>query len=144
MRLPSLVALIAPVALLLTACGEPDEGGAFNNIPDEETEEGEASTSMTAGPDMMDGSSSSSTTGSTSDSSTTGGTTDMTTTGGTTTGSSGNCGNGTVDMGEQCDGGNLNGFSCVDLGFSGGTLACDPVTCTYDSSNCTTSVPTTG
>jgi hypothetical protein len=48
------------------------------------------------------------------------------------------CGNGIVDPGEQCDGGNLNGFSCVDLGYSGGTLGCDPVTCTYDASSCST------
>jgi hypothetical protein len=48
------------------------------------------------------------------------------------------CGNGVVDDGEQCDGGNLGGFTCVDLGYSGGTLACDPVTCTYDASACVT------
>ncbi|MFO7566504.1 MAG: hypothetical protein R6X02_27930 [Enhygromyxa sp.] len=46
------------------------------------------------------------------------------------------CGNGVVDPGEQCDGGNLNGWSCTDLGYAGGTLACDPVTCTYDASGC--------
>lgn len=48
------------------------------------------------------------------------------------------CGNGAIDDGEQCDGGNLGGFTCVDLGYSGGTLACDPVTCTYDASACVT------
>jgi hypothetical protein len=48
------------------------------------------------------------------------------------------CGNGAIDDGEQCDGGNLGGFTCVDLGYSGGTLGCDPVTCTYDASGCTT------
>jgi hypothetical protein len=48
------------------------------------------------------------------------------------------CGNGVIDDGEQCDGGNLGGFTCVDLGYSGGTLACDPVTCTYDASACMT------
>ena len=46
------------------------------------------------------------------------------------------CGNGLVDDGEQCDGGNLGGYSCTDLGYSGGTLGCDPVTCTYDASGC--------
>jgi hypothetical protein len=46
------------------------------------------------------------------------------------------CGNGLVDDGEQCDGGNLGGYSCTDLGYSGGTLACDPITCTYDASGC--------
>jgi hypothetical protein len=44
------------------------------------------------------------------------------------------CGNGVIDDGEQCDGGNLGGFTCVDLGYSGGSLGCDPVTCTYDAS----------
>jgi hypothetical protein len=48
------------------------------------------------------------------------------------------CGNGSIDDGEQCDVNNLGGFSCVDLGYSGGTLGCDPVTCTYDASACTT------
>lgn len=48
------------------------------------------------------------------------------------------CGNGVIDDGEQCDGGNLGGFTCVDLGYSAGSLACDPVTCTYDASACTT------
>ncbi len=56
----------------------------------------------------------------------------------------GGCGNGVVDDGEQCDGGNLNGFSCTDLGYSGGTLACDPVTCTYDASGCMNDGGTTG
>jgi hypothetical protein len=48
------------------------------------------------------------------------------------------CGNGIIDDGEQCDGGNLGGFSCTDLGYTGGTLACDPITCTYDASGCVT------
>ena len=47
------------------------------------------------------------------------------------------CNNGTVDANEQCDGGNLNGFTCESLGNTGGTLACDPVTCTFDTSLCT-------
>lgn len=47
------------------------------------------------------------------------------------------CGNGTVELGEQCDGADLNGIGCVELGYSGGTLGCDPVTCTYDASGCT-------
>jgi hypothetical protein len=55
----------------------------------------------------------------------------------TTTGDDPTCGDGNIDTGEQCDGGNLGGFSCADLGYSGGTLACDPVTCTFDASGCT-------
>lgn len=35
------------------------------------------------------------------------------------------CGNGTVDANEECDGVNLNGQTCVSVGFpDGGTLAC--------------------
>ncbi|WP_106390619.1 hypothetical protein [Enhygromyxa salina] len=48
------------------------------------------------------------------------------------------CGNGLIDDGEQCDGGNLGGFTCMDLGYSGGTLGCDPITCTYDAAACVT------
>lgn len=47
------------------------------------------------------------------------------------------CGNGSIDPGEQCDGVNLGGSSCVDHGFDGGVLACDPVVCVYDTSGCT-------
>lgn len=47
------------------------------------------------------------------------------------------CGNGIVDEGEQCDGLDLNGFDCGSLGYVGGDLHCDPVTCTYDTSWCT-------
>lgn len=46
------------------------------------------------------------------------------------------CGNDQVDAGEQCDGTNLNGRTCVSLGFSGGTLSCAP-SCTLDTSACT-------
>jgi hypothetical protein len=55
--------------------------------------------------------------------------------GGNTTDGAG-CGNGKIDATEQCDGGNLNGFDCVSLGNAGGTLLCDPVTCTFDTSMC--------
>ncbi|MBI3178840.1 MAG: hypothetical protein HYZ27_04225, partial [Deltaproteobacteria bacterium] len=34
------------------------------------------------------------------------------------------CGDGAIDPGEECDGGNLGGATCVGLGFSGGTLSC--------------------
>ena len=48
----------------------------------------------------------------------------------------GGCGDGMVSPGEQCDGADLQGFDCQSLGLSGGTLACDPVTCTFDTSMC--------
>ncbi len=47
------------------------------------------------------------------------------------------CGNGTIDPGEDCDGEDLGGATCQDLGFDGGQLACSPNTCTYDTSGCT-------
>jgi hypothetical protein len=50
----------------------------------------------------------------------------------------GMCGDAAIQIGEQCDGTELNGFTCVDLGYSSGDLACDPVTCTYDASGCMT------
>jgi hypothetical protein len=46
------------------------------------------------------------------------------------------CGNGAIDPGEQCDGADLQGFDCVSLGLGGGVLACDPITCTFDTSMC--------
>ncbi len=64
-------------------------------------------------------------------------TTGETTTGvGTTTGNPGGCGDGAINGNEQCDGANLNGFTCEALGNMGGTLQCDPVTCTFDTQLC--------
>ena len=45
------------------------------------------------------------------------------------------CGNGAIDSGEQCDGGNLNGKSCSTQGYSAGTLACNS-NCTFNTSSC--------
>src|SRR3989442_69805 len=54
-----------------------------------------------------------------------------------TPGTTASCGNGTVDSGEQCDGGNLNGADCASQIGTGatGTLACTN-TCTFDTSGC--------
>ena len=52
------------------------------------------------------------------------------------TGNAGNCGNGVIDAGEQCDGADLQGFDCQSLGLNSGTLACDPMMCTFDTSMC--------
>ena len=52
------------------------------------------------------------------------------------------CGNGVVETGEQCDGGDLGGATCTSLGFTGGTLACGG-SCQYDTSGCTTGGCTT-
>lgn len=45
------------------------------------------------------------------------------------------CGNGTIDSGERCDGDDLRGFGCWDLGSPGGSLACSE-TCNFDVSAC--------
>jgi len=51
------------------------------------------------------------------------------------------CGNGRIDDGEDCDGAQLDGVTCVNLGFTGGTLGCDPVMCTFETSLCTRPPP---
>ncbi|HWB76489.1 MAG TPA: hypothetical protein VG755_16090 [Nannocystaceae bacterium] len=45
------------------------------------------------------------------------------------------CGNGSIDGSEQCDGEDLNGSDCTDVGFDAGTLACN-AGCVYDTFNC--------
>jgi len=46
------------------------------------------------------------------------------------------CGNNIVETGEQCDGTNLSGQTCVGLGYTRGTLSCT-ASCTFDTSACT-------
>ncbi len=45
------------------------------------------------------------------------------------------CGNNVIDVLEDCEGSNLNGKSCKDLGFSSGELSCNSG-CSYDYSKC--------
>lgn len=45
------------------------------------------------------------------------------------------CGNGAVDIGEQCDSSNFGGGNCVSLGFNGGSLGCS-ASCQYVTSSC--------
>jgi len=52
------------------------------------------------------------------------------------------CGNGIIETGEDCDGGNLGGATCQSLGFTGGTLSCN-ASCQFDTSACTTGSCTT-
>jgi len=55
----------------------------------------------------------------------------------TTDGGNPGCGDGMITSPEQCDGSDLDGYTCETLGYTGGgQLACDPVTCTLDTSNC--------
>lgn len=60
------------------------------------------------------------------------------TSGDPTTGGTGNagCGDGVVSPGEQCDGADLQGLDCTSLGLGTGTLGCDPMMCTFDTSMC--------
>ncbi len=48
-----------------------------------------------------------------------------------------NCGDGSVDAGEECDGTDLGGASCttIGMGFGSGTLACG-AGCRYDTTGC--------
>lgn len=47
------------------------------------------------------------------------------------------CGDGVTAVAtEECDGDDLNGQSCTDLGFSGGNLSC-AVSCAFDLNGCT-------
>ena len=48
------------------------------------------------------------------------------------------CGNRVIESpSEACDGVNLNGATCFSLGYQGGgTLLCNPTTCTYDTIMC--------
>lgn len=46
------------------------------------------------------------------------------------------CGNNVIDPGEECDGTNLNGETCIGNGFDGGIISCTPV-CKLDKSLCT-------
>lgn len=45
------------------------------------------------------------------------------------------CGDGTVELGEDCDAGNVNGETCSTQGFFDGTLVCSPG-CDFDTSAC--------
>lgn len=48
------------------------------------------------------------------------------------------CGDDVVSAGEACEPGDLQGESCVSLGFTGGTLACAADCLSFDTSACTT------
>lgn len=52
------------------------------------------------------------------------------------------CGDGAVNNGEECDGTNLGGNTCVSLGYSGGTLSCSQ--CKLVKSGCTSASTSTG
>jgi hypothetical protein len=45
------------------------------------------------------------------------------------------CGNAILETGEDCDGSDLGGQTCADLGFASGALSCSGA-CTFDTSAC--------
>src|SRR5437667_4316141 len=45
------------------------------------------------------------------------------------------CGDGVAEPGEDCDGADLGGRTCADVGFMGGTLACTS-RCRFDLAGC--------
>lgn len=55
------------------------------------------------------------------------------------TGGGATCGNGSIDTDEACDGENLGGQTCMDLGFPGGELVCAE-DCSLDATGCTESI----
>lgn len=128
-------ASFAALFLALLGCGtDVDEGTAFVTTSDSGTGGGTTTADVPIDMEEGDESGEGSAEGGSTDS--TGGDADDSTGEGTGDGDS-ECGNGQVDETEQCDGANLNGFSCEQLGYGGGMLGCDPMTCTYDTSNCT-------
>ena len=46
------------------------------------------------------------------------------------------CGDGVKGTSESCDGSDLGGQTCISQGFSGGTLACNAVSCTFNTAGC--------
>ncbi len=46
------------------------------------------------------------------------------------------CGDGMIVGDEQCDGANLDDSTCTSLGFYDGTLACESLTCRFDTDSC--------
>jgi hypothetical protein len=52
------------------------------------------------------------------------------------------CGDGTVELGEHCEGTNLDGKTCASFRFASGTLRC--ANCQYDTSECVVQPPRCG
>ena len=120
--------------VLVAACGKDVEDPGFTasgtaTMSTTATSSGSGDTS--SGPGMTSA-------GSVSDSadSTTSDATNPATSGPTEETGTGGCGDGAISPGEQCDGADLQDFTCMSLGLNGGTLACDPVVCTFDTSMC--------
>jgi hypothetical protein len=83
------------------------------------------------------GTTSTETTGSPDDSTST---TETTNDASSTTSDEALCGDGVAEGAELCDGDDLGGVSCIDLGFEAGSLACDAA-CAYDTRECSDEDP---
>lgn len=128
---------LATFIVFLAACSqEVDDPANFTaGNTNGNTASGTAGTTGEGTTEIAEGSASAtSTTGGGAD--TTQGVADTSSGGQVDSGPVGNCGNGVIDAGEQCDGADLQGFDCNSLGLNGGTLACDPMMCTFDTSMC--------
>ncbi|MCA9697455.1 MAG: hypothetical protein KC431_08015, partial [Myxococcales bacterium] len=108
-------------------CVAADEDTGME-IGDEAGTTGDTTTDTTTTSDTSD-------TVTTSDTTTTDTTTDTTTTDTTDTTGGPVCGNGVIDMGEECDGNNIGGASCMGIGYDMGTPGCMG-DCTLDYSTC--------
>ncbi len=106
--------------------GEPGTTGSATSSDSNETTESTGSPPGTSGDPTVDPSTSGDPTWGSSSS------------GGSSSGRHGDCGDGFVSPGEQCDPPDFQGLDCSALGLGTGTLACDPVTCTFDTSMCNT------
>lgn len=104
-----------------TTSGEPatSTGVDGTTVTVDDTSTGEPATDSSAGESSSGGSSSGESAGS-----------------GSTTGEPLACGNGMIDMGEDCDGADVGVATCLDQGFDDGEIGCDPVACTFDVSGC--------
>lgn len=117
------VALLTLACLNFAACAQGGDPSADTLDP-------------TFGDDGFDDEADESTTDPTQETGTDAGTEDTSDTEDTTVDAGGECGNGVVEAGEQCDGGDLGGATCESEGFGGGGLLCT-ADCTLDTSNCT-------
>ncbi len=51
------------------------------------------------------------------------------------------CGDSVIEGSEDCEGSDLNGQTCISLGYVSGILACD-IACTFDTTDCIAPTPT--
>ncbi|HET6584192.1 MAG TPA: hypothetical protein VFG69_12105 [Nannocystaceae bacterium] len=142
------------VLLVCVACGKDVDDPSFDNSA---TAAGSSGGSSSSGGGGSEGTVSASSNPTTADSADGNSADDGAETGGMATtgpasstgaagseGGNGTCGDGAISPGEQCDGADLQNFDCMSLGLSGGTLSCDPMTCTFDTSMCMSMGSTSG